>query len=362
MLRSSKPQDRRYRNPRCVRNSNASLSSRAFTLVELLVTIAVIAALVSILLPGIQSARESGRRTQCANNLKNIALGLLAYHDVYEEFPCGGWGHQWVGAPDRGAGPRQPGGWIYCTLPYIEEHELHDLGSGLTGAAATSFYSQRLQTPIALFVCPSRRTCSTWPIAVQFSYMRTPRPFGNVTEVARADYAINGGTSHVINLGGPSDLEQGDDATYWKNAPNLTKFDGISHLRIGASIRSIVDGTSKTYLIGEKHIPSDSYTTGTSPGDNESLYSGYCTDLHRFAGVTESFTLGLQPYAAPLNDDDVLDNNVPGYVRFGSAHALGLNMAFCDGSVHFVGYDIAADIHFRAGHRSDNGSPLESFH
>lgn len=359
-MRNCKLQDYCFSNLRCIGYSSASRRSCAFTLVELLVMIAIIAGLASILLPGIQSARESARRIQCVDNLKNIGLGLLCYHEVYHEFPCGGWGHQWVGVPDRGAGPRQPGGWIYCTLPYVEECNLHDLGVGRSGTAAMQLYSKRLQSPVCLFVCPSRRPCSAWPIADQYSYMRTPRPFGNVSVVARADYAINGGTSHVINLGGPADLQQGDDSKYWQNAPNPIKFNGISHLRIGASIGSIVDGTSKTYLVGEKYLTSESYTTGTSPGDNESLYSGYCTDLHRFAGVIENIRLGLPPYAAPLNDNAILDNSIPGYVRFGSAHASGLNMAYCDGSVHFVGYDIAADVHFRAGHRSDDGSPLES--
>jgi type II secretory pathway pseudopilin PulG len=110
------------------------------------VTVAIIAVLLSFLLPGIQSARESGRRAQCADNLKNIGLALLAYHDVYQRFPCGGWGHQWTGVPDRGTGPRQPGSWAYCTLPFIEERELHDLGKGLIGIDAIESYSQRQQS------------------------------------------------------------------------------------------------------------------------------------------------------------------------------------------------------------------------
>jgi prepilin-type N-terminal cleavage/methylation domain-containing protein/prepilin-type processing-associated H-X9-DG protein len=332
----------------------------AFTIVELLVTIAIIAILIALLLPAIQSARESGRRLQCASNLKNIGLGLLAYHDTYKEFPRGGWGHLWEGVPDRGVGIRQPGGWIYCTLPFLEERDLHDLGLGQSGAGALQAYSQRLTTAISLFVCPSRRACSPWPVVDQYSYMRTPKPYGNVAVVARADYAINGGTSHIINLGGPADFQQGDDPTYWADASNPMKFSGISHLRIGVAMKRIVDGTSKTYLAGEKHIPFDSYTTGTSPGDNESLYSGYCTDLHRFAGAIENVTLGQSPFVAPLSDNAAPDSSIPVFVRFGSAHPLGFNMAFCDGSVQFVGYDIDAETHFRFGHRSDGGLPLDS--
>jgi prepilin-type processing-associated H-X9-DG protein len=332
---------------------------RASTLIELLVAIAIIGALVAILLPGIQAARESARRVHCADNLRNIVLGLLSFHSVHNAFPAGGWGHQWVGVPDRGAGRGQPGGWAYCTLPFVEQRELHDLGLGASGAAAVPLYSLRLKTPLSLFVCPSRRAFAAWPIASQYAYMRNPRPYGDVEAVARGDYAINAGTSHVINLGGPADLEQGDGLVYWANAPNPVKFSGISHLRIGIGIRAIVDGTSHTYLVGEKHVSVDSYANGTSPGDNESLYSGYCTDLHRFAGVSENLKLGLLPFAEPLNDHAVAESNIPAHVRFGSAHPTGVNMSFCDGSVNFVSYGASPEVHFRAGHRGDQGSEMQ---
>ena len=293
--------------------------------------------------------------------MKNIGLGLLTYHDTFTRFPCGGWGYRWVGVPDRGVGPSQPGGWIYCTLPFLEERNLHDLGSGLSGAAAVEPYSQRLQTALSLFVCPSRRACLAWPIADEYAYMRSPRPYGDVRIVARADYAINGGTSFIINLGGPTDLQQGNDPQYWANAPNPQQFSGVSHLRIGVSLKSITDGSSKTYLIGEKHVPVDNYTSGISPGDNESMYSGYCTDLHRFAGDIENLVVGRSPFVIPLNDNETPNDNIPDYVGW-KRHAAGLNTAYCDGSVHFVGYDIDPEVHFRSGHRSDNGRPLESLH
>jgi len=350
-------QSNRSTDPPQVRQSGAR---PAYTLVELLVTIGVIAILAALLLPAIQVARESGRRLQCADNLKNIAVGLLAYHDNYKIFPCGGWGHQWVGVPDRGVGLRQPGGWIYCILPYLEERDLHDLGFGQSGAAATTLYSQRLQTPITLFVCPTRRPCRAWPVSDQYTYMRTPKPFGNVDVVARADYAINGGTSHIINFPGPTEFSQGDDPIFWDNGPNPAKFSGVSHLRIAISMKSILDGTSKTYLVGEKHLSFDSYMTGTSPGDNESMYSGYCTDLHRFAGAIENLAIGLPPFVSPLGDNAKPDTNIQSFVRFGSAHTSGLNMANCDGSVHFVAFDVDPEVHFRAGHHKDGGSPLES--
>jgi prepilin-type N-terminal cleavage/methylation domain-containing protein/prepilin-type processing-associated H-X9-DG protein len=332
-----------------------------FTLVELLVTMAIVSLLVALLLPAIQASRETARRGQCQSNIKQIALALIVHHDTYRAFPQGGWGHEWVGDPDLGVGPRQPGGWIYNILPYIEERDLHDLGAGLTGAAATDLYSQRMRTPIPLLVCPSRRSCTTWPIGPTYTWVRTPKPYGDVTTVARADYAINGGTSSVTNYTGPATLAQGQDPDFWfKTAPLPRGFNGISHLRSSAAMKSITDGVAKTYLLGEKFLEPANYETGLSSGDNESLYAGYCSDLHRFAGAIENLKFSLSPYVAPLSDTSTPNTGMPTSARFGSSHPGGFNMAFCDGSVHFIPFDVDVEVHFRSGHRSDNGAPIDS--
>jgi type II secretory pathway pseudopilin PulG len=330
------------------------------TLLELLVVVSIMATLVAMLLPAIQTARESARRVHCCNNLKNIATALMTYHDAHKAFPCGGWGHFWAGVPERGVGPQQPGAWIYCLLPYIEERDVHQLGLNLTGADATQLYSTRLQTPISLFVCPSRRACALWAISDVNAYARTPRPFGIVSAAPRSDYAINAGTAHVIGIGGPNDTKQGDDISYWRSGPSTPHFSGISHLRRSAALKSIEDGTSKTYLVGEKHVPFKNYTDGGAEGDNASLYSGFCSDLYRFSGVLENLKIRKPPFAHPLTDTDIVSSGPTAGTRFGSAHAGGFTITYCDGSVNFVDFGIDPEVHLRFGHRSDNGAPLNS--
>src|SRR5205807_1596476 len=91
------------------------------TLVELLVVMAIIGMLVGLSLPAVNAAREQGRATVCKNNLRQIALAALLHESAQGFYPSGGWSGAWVGVPGR-FGPRQPGGWVYSILGYLERN------------------------------------------------------------------------------------------------------------------------------------------------------------------------------------------------------------------------------------------------
>ena len=167
-----------------------------FTLVELLVVIAIIGVLVALLLPAVQAARESARRSQCTNNLKQIGLGWLNHESNHGFFPSAGWSSWHAGDPEMGAGREQPGGWMYQILPFIELQSNYNLpsdGNKLAITAQQKAGTVSLQaTPVEAFQCPSRRPAQALAFGTDQPGW-TPRNSDRMTLAARGDYAANAG-------------------------------------------------------------------------------------------------------------------------------------------------------------------------
>jgi prepilin-type N-terminal cleavage/methylation domain-containing protein len=305
------------------------LSTRAaFTLVELLVVIAIIGVLVALILPAIQAAREASRRTQCQNNLRQIGLAAHNHADAQKHYPSSGWGYTWSGDPDRGFGRSQPGGWIYNTLPYLEETAIHQIGTGLTGAAKRTELGRIQSMPVAVFICPTRRTVKTYPVTAQET-SNASNDFGH----AKTDYAGNAGEI-VQTWTGPSAGATSATAPSW-----VTNNTGVTFALSAVKPTQIPDGLSKTYWAGEKNLEPRFYETGGGAADNGSMYQGHDWDNLRWG----------HPDLPPTPDRRGFD----GIRVYGSAHPEGCFFAFCDGSVQFIRYDIDGETHRRLSNRHD---------
>jgi prepilin-type N-terminal cleavage/methylation domain-containing protein/prepilin-type processing-associated H-X9-DG protein len=340
-----------------------------FTLVELLVVITIIAILIALLLPAVQAAREAARQIQCQNNLKQLGLAGLNHESLIGRFPTDGWGYYWIGDPDRGTDWRQPGGWIYNVLPFLEMQGLHDLPAGKSGQARLDAATYMIQTPAAALNCPTRRRAVLYPLlsfgnlpGAHAQYATTSGNTKSVALVARCDYAGNGGDvySDLGQFGsslpgcGPLSATAIENPPGQMTAAAQAAFRGISGnvngvIFAGSQVRMIdvTDGASNTYLLGEKYLSTDAYTSGQDYGDNECAMMGDNGDIIRWT------TLGA-PYV-PRQDLPYSDNMA--YTRdwycFGSAHANGFNMVFCDGAVRMVGYSVELEIHRCLGNRKD---------
>jgi prepilin-type N-terminal cleavage/methylation domain-containing protein/prepilin-type processing-associated H-X9-DG protein len=292
---------------------------RGFTLVELLVVIAIIGVLVALLLPAVQFARESARRVQCQNNLKQLGLAWHLHEGTQRHLPTGGWGYAWIGDPRRGFSTEQPGGWIYNTLDFIDDGTLRNIGLGAVTDDDRAFALARLAAhPVKTFHCPTFRRTGLYPVTYQ---PVNAQPIGMG---AKSDYAACAGDNY-------------DEWGPGYEAEEPRDFGGVVGVKTTTTFAEITDGLSNTLMLGEKFVHPQHATAGTCWADNEQLYIGLDNDTSRSTQRPPQ-TIGGRtgwPYT------------------FGSWHPSGLNVCLCDGSVRNVAYAIHAEEWRRLGTRGE---------
>jgi prepilin-type processing-associated H-X9-DG protein len=277
---------------------NAQRTARAFTLVELLVILAIIGVIVALLLPAIMRLRDSANRSTCTNNLRQIGLGLQNYHGSFNTLPPGV-------RNNNSADPYPFMSWNTRVLPFLE----HD---NLWKQAQMAF----AQEPIFLFDPPHSGLHTVLPV---FACPADPRTLSSrdlgPREVAFTAFLGVAGTDHFQK-------------------------DGVLFLDSRVRFADISDGTSNTLLVGERPPSADGILGWWYAGEGQSKDGS--GDM--LLGVREKNGLGYAvgcpqgPYAfVPGNVNNQCDA-----LHFWSLHfGGGANFLFADGSVHFLPYAAA---------------------
>src|SRR5262245_20656214 len=310
---------------------------RAFTLVELLVVIAIIGVLVALLLPAVQMARESSRRTKCGNNLRQQALACHNHHDVIGVLPTAGrqdfYGGR--GPSPTATAPAQWWNWRYLILPFVEQDAVFNL---------TSDNQVRLM-PIAMNNCPSRRRPTV------------------VGAIILPDYAANAGTTWC-----PANEVNTWTGVIVPNEVNNGGWTPVPPVRMA----TITDGTSNTMLLGEKFVATDHYISAAQWGDNNSWTNGNSwittrnavhqprqdtreTAATKETPVPNAQAPGINGRCGPWGLGGVGSGG--GYYDYwGSAHPGGFNAAMADGSVRVIRYNIALPLLQTLSDRGDGNA------
>ncbi len=303
--------------------------SAGFTIIELLVTIALIAILISLLLPAVQQAREAARRTQCRANLKQFGIAFQNYHSAHGIFPIGAGSTKNV-CPLAGIeGVQERAPWTVLILPFIDQQSIYDrfdMNGSFAGLARnTSSTNQPVQFGIhspPVFLCPSDEN--------SFEFK-----------------------SNYMGCAGGGDASQ---AWCVAVADSLRVFfnNGILHLNSGTRIVDCTDGASNTYLVGESvwmigpPVPKDKWHSwATGMRYNDISFPGEWPSWNTLFSAVDPINF---VNCTPATCYDNLMRTAS------SSHGAGCHMLFADGAVRFVNSTINLTVHRQLGSRSDGAT------
>lgn len=280
-------------------------SDRGFTLVELLVVIAIIGILVALLLPAVQAARESARRTQCINHFKQVGLALHNYHDSRGELPVGQAAAGCKAGTTNIAEARW--GWSAQILPYMEDANLHDL---INLDLEPHQQVEVIRTFIDVYLCPSD------PQGEELVAFTAVIPGDTDAAKTNMDAIVDSTNHHCINTG---------PATHVRSADDAIPPDGAFAAFSSYSFRRFTDGLSKTLFIAE--------TTGAGPQTNRGKNWSILNTNNTSRGINSDKTV---PGGGPDGVNWDYHFNGPS-----SYHPGGCNFLFGDGSVQFLQENIS---------------------
>lgn len=346
----------------------SSLRRSGFTLIEMLVVIAIIASLITILFPAVQHAREAARRSSCKNHLKQLGLALHNYHDTHNAFPMGISHHKAGCANDPGTGfytshwndRYASWTWQALILPQIEASDIYDdVGVGDEQAhASLRNYQNRpiLQQPLAILNCPS----DDGPDENNYGPRMSRANNESVYTVAKSNYVAvhHHGLATCNNTTG--NISQSNFLNLAGNEP----YSGMFSHNVSTQMRDVTDGMSNTLMIGERAW--DLMITGTVDAPraaNQFISSGLISGISN-GGMSSTFGTS----AIGINQSGSTDLLMR-YSRqsFSSRHSGGAQFCMADGSVRFVSQGIhlnsssSVDSLFESLISRNDGQAIEDF-
>lgn len=308
-------------------------SRAGFTLIELLVVIAIIAVLIALLVPAVQKVREAAARAQCQNNMKQVALGLHAYHDVFKALPMGQYNklHTEPTAPPAQLATYERIGWAALIMPYIEQGVL--LTKVRADAKANNNYTlfqQSCANVVPTYICPSDPNGG-----------RTPG-VGNV-----AGNAAEGFHTNYVGCAGSTTFSGGPTT-------DGTQLNGILFPLSKVRLTDISDGTSNQLMVSELLLSS----VGAGDDRRGRIWNAWQGETLFSTIYTPNTTVADSCYSCPTTANpkapcSAIGSGDGAVQSARSLHTGGINAALGDGSVRFVTTGVDPTTWLRIGSRSD---------